>query len=440
MANQHPIMAMFAASTLMVSPTAEAEVNACINAIAAHPRAAEFFYDAPSAEDTFWPEPDSWLAQYRPYVVDADGILHIPVKGVLLNDFGFALGNYATGYDYIWQAFKRGLEDSNVKGIALIINSPGGLVAGNFELVDKMYARRGEKPLRAFAADHAYSAAYSICSVADLGEINVTRTGGVGSIGVVIGHMDVSQAMATAGYKMTFIHYGKHKVDGNPYEPLPADVKARIQSRIDEMGEIFVSTVARNRGMDEKAIRDTEALTFTASEAVANGLADKIGTLEDAVAAFAADLSSTDGDEEMSNNQDTAAANEAAVNDARTEGRADGFAAGATAERTRIAAILDAPEAEGKQKLARHLAFATGSTAEDAIGMLAVAAAEAAPAAVTQPAATQSALDLAMSLTGGGPGVAAEQSEEGAEALDGEDVLALIHAHGLKGFKAPAAK
>jgi signal peptide peptidase SppA len=238
-------------------------------------------------QDDFWPAPDSWLAAYRPYVVKG-GILMIPVKGVLLFGVGYAIGSYATGYAYITKALERGLADPNVKGIAFIIDSPGGHVAGNFDLADKIFAARGQKPIHAFASEDAYSAAYSIASACKT--VTIARTGGVGSIGVVTVHVDMSAAIGDAGLKVTFIHYGKHKVDGNAYEALPADVKDRIQTRIDGLGELFVSTVARNRGLHEQAIRDTEALTYSADEAISLGLADKVGSLDDASADFASYL------------------------------------------------------------------------------------------------------------------------------------------------------
>jgi hypothetical protein len=46
----------------------------------------------------------------RPYIVQ-NGILLIPVKGVLLHDFPYQLFDYATGYEYIGKAFERGLGD-----------------------------------------------------------------------------------------------------------------------------------------------------------------------------------------------------------------------------------------------------------------------------------------------------------------------------------------
>ena len=249
--------------------------------------------------DDFWTEFGAYTKRLRPYVV-IDGVLRIPVKGVLLNGFPYQFFDFATGYEYIGKALDRGMADPDVRGIALVIDSPGGMVAGNFDLVDRIHAARAQKPIRAFAAEAAYSAAYSIASAAQ--QLVVARTGGIGSIGVVTSHIDMSKALDDAGYKITFIHAGKHKVDGNPYEALPDDVKARIQSRVDGLYAIFVDTVARNRNLDAAAVRATEALTFTATEAIDCGLADSIGSLDGALADFTASLNNPDtGDETMSN-------------------------------------------------------------------------------------------------------------------------------------------
>lgn len=240
-----------------------------------------------------------------------------------------------------------------------MIDSGGGHVAGNFDLVDKIFEGGSVKPIRAYASEHGYSAAYSIASAAD--SVTVSRTGGVGSIGVVTVHLDVSKAMDQDGNKITFIHYGKHKVDGNPYEPLPPEVEKRIQARINELGEVFVSSVARNRSMDVQAVRDTEALTFTAKEATSNGLADSIGSLDDAIAVFEADMSNQEEDD-MSNPQ--------LVYNARSEGLASGTLAGkregAPAERNRICAILDSDEGKKRPVAARAAAFDTDLSTEQA--------------------------------------------------------------------------
>jgi len=370
------LMARFANTQALIAEDQVIAFEGCLSALAKDPKAVQLMAERADADSDFWYPADDWRSTYRPYVVK-DGILYIPVKGVLLHDFAWQFGSWATGYTYIWKAYQRGMADPSVRGIALMIHSPGGEVAGNFDLVDSMYALRGQKQVRAFAHEYAYSAAYSIASVAD--HIAMSRTGGVGSIGVITMHVDMSKALDDAGYKVTFIYSGKHKKDGNSFEPLPADVQARIQARVDELRQVFVATVARNRGMKEQAVHDTEALTYSPSEAMSVGLADSVGSLDDAVAAFAADLSANEGEEQMSDNKDQAAANQAAIDAARaegkaqgvTEGKATGLKEGATAERTRIKTILGTENAKKRPAAAMHTALNSEMTAEQAETFLA---------------------------------------------------------------------
>lgn len=393
MSHINPYLARFQDEPTLVSPHQQARFESCL-ALGAQ-AVTTYFAEAKAAgenlsgnDDDWWGLDGSFLSAIRPYVV-VDGILQIPVKGVLLHDFPYTFFGYLTGYEYIWRAFQRGMGDANVQGIALIVDSPGGMVAGCFECVDKMYAMRGTKPVRGYAAEAAYSAAYAVISVSDPGQIHVTRTGGVGSIGVVTSHVDISKAMDAYGYAVTFIFAGAHKVDGNPYQALPADVKARIQARIDDLYSVFVATVARNRpNLSEQQVRDTEALCYGANEAVSIGLADKIGALDDALADFSADLTTlNDGDADMADI--TQAQYDAAVAQARadgiTAGKTDGITEGATAERTRISAILGSDEAADRRTLASHIAFNTAMSVDDAKGMLAVAGKDvAAPAPAAQ--------------------------------------------------------
>lgn len=358
------ILASFQDNPSLVCESQQATFNGYLLGLSEHEDFPKLM--ASTAQDDFWFASDDWRARYRPYNVNA-GILTIPVKGVLLHDFPWTFGAYATGYDYVLKAFQRGMADANVKGIAFAIHSPGGDVAGCFDAVDKMYSAKGTKPIRAFAHEYAYSAAYAIASLAD--KIVVSRTGGVGSIGVVTSHVDRSQQLAQDGLKVTFIKFGAHKTDGNSYEPLSKDAKERMQARIDALGEVFVSTVARNRKMDAGKVRKTEALTYTASEAVSIGLADMVGPLDDAVAAFAADLETAQVEEDEQMTDNTSAVDQAAIETARSEGHAaghaEGVAAGATAERNRITAILTSAEGKAAPKAALA-AVKAGMTVEAA--------------------------------------------------------------------------
>lgn len=199
----------------------------------------------------------------------------IQVHGTLVAKLG-TLRPYSgmTGYDGIRQNVLLALSDPKVKAIALDIDSPGGEVSGCFDLVDTIYAARGTKPIWAILSDSAYSAAYAIASAAD--RITVPRTGGTGSIGVIWMHMDWSKAISNAGLKVTFVTYGARKADGHPEIPLSKEALACAQESIDAMGDLFVSTVARNRGLQKKAIRATEAGTYLGGLGVDIGLADDV--------------------------------------------------------------------------------------------------------------------------------------------------------------------
>lgn len=206
-----------------------------------------------------------------------EGIAIIPVYGTLVQKLG-TLRPYSgmTGYDGIRRVFLTAINDPEVKGICLDIDSPGGEVAGCFDLVDLIYAERGKKPIHAILSENAFSAAYAIASAAD--KIYVPRTGGVGSVGVIVIHCDWSQRIKDDGLKVSIITYGNRKAESNPYVELSDEAKAAIQHDVDEMGRLFVSTVSRNRGLSETVIRNTQAACYLAAEGVQMGLADAVAS------------------------------------------------------------------------------------------------------------------------------------------------------------------
>lgn len=202
-------------------------------------------------------------------------IAMIGVQGTLIQKLG-TLRPYSgmTGYDGLRESILRAHADPAVEAIVLDIDSPGGEVAGCFDLVDTIYALRGDKPIWAILSESAYSAAYAIASAAD--RIIVPRTGGVGSIGVITMHVDWSKALTSAGVAVTFITYGDRKADFHPEIPLSPEALAAAQADIDAMGELFVNTVARNRNIAADAVRDTQAACFMGENGVSRGLADAV--------------------------------------------------------------------------------------------------------------------------------------------------------------------
>ncbi len=351
-ATKHPLLEAFTKNPLLID-AASVDLVASSLALLATDEAAKAGFNMQIGSDDFWGRDEH---PYRPYVVH-NGVLQIPVQGVLLNRFSYQFGRWATGYPYVERALARGLADPEVKAIALICDSPGGDVAGCFELSDKIHAARSEKPIRAFAADHAYSAAYALASSAS--DVVVSRSGGTGSVGVVTAHTDMSKMLEDWGIKITFIFAGKHKVDGNSYEALPDEVKGRIQERIDRIYSVFVDTVARNRNMDAQSVRDTEALTYDATDSVSQGFADRVGALDEEMVVFANETAGETEDEQMSFTQEQMdAAVAAARADGMKAGKQEGLTEGATVERERVNAIMTSDEGKARPKAARAMADA----------------------------------------------------------------------------------
>lgn len=226
----------------------------------------------------------------KSYYVTEDGIGVIDVIGPLVKR---ASGDFISGgpttYGEIETEFMDAVTDPNIRGVLLMVDSPGGESVGMFELADLIHSQRAEKPIFAVADGDAFSAAYALASSAE--RLYVTRSGGVGSIGVWMMHVDQSAYNAKVGIKPTYLFAGKRKVDGNPHEPLSDEARDSFQSEVDRTYEMFVETVARNRGLSAAAVRSTEASLFFGENGVTAGLADEVGTVSDALAALRSRIS-----------------------------------------------------------------------------------------------------------------------------------------------------
>ena len=210
---------------------------------------------------------------------NAGRIAVINISGGLVNrPMPDICGSGPLSYSVIRSYFDSVMADSNVSAVVLRIDSPGGMAAGCFDLADAIYAARGTKPIVAQIDDSAYSAAYAIAAACD--RIQVSRTGGGGSIGVFTYHIDVTGANAMAGVKVDYIYAGDKKLDGSPDMPLGKYARADMQASVDSIYNLFVSSVAKYRGVSVASVQATQAGCYSGQALVAAGLADSVGTLE----------------------------------------------------------------------------------------------------------------------------------------------------------------
>jgi signal peptide peptidase SppA len=229
--------------------------------------------------------PYSKPADRKPYAVTSEGIAVISIVGSLVKRVsGLDAISGLTSYEQIETEFLDAATDPAIKGILLDIDSPGGEAAGVFDLSDQIYQARTLKPVWAMANEMAFSAAYALGSAAE--HIWVSRTSGVGSVGVLAVHLDTSGADQKAGLKYSTIFAGDRKTDFDSHAPLSEEAKSTLQDEVNRVYDIFVETVSRNRNLSADQVRKTEAALFWGEQGLQVGLADKIGTLPEALTAM----------------------------------------------------------------------------------------------------------------------------------------------------------
>lgn len=211
----------------------------------------------------------------RPLYASAGGIAVITVHGTLVQRHsGMNALSGLTSYEELSQAFDAAMNDSAADGIFMDIDSPGGEVSGLFDFVDSAMERIGSKPVHAHINELSASAAFAITTIAD--HVSVPRTGTVSSVGVIVIHQEITKMLGKAGVKVNIIRAGKRKAETNPFEELSEVAGNALQAEVDRIREIFVTTVAQNRGLEEQVVWDTEAAVLNGPEALKIGLVDAV--------------------------------------------------------------------------------------------------------------------------------------------------------------------
>jgi signal peptide peptidase SppA len=166
--------------------------------------------------------------------------------------------------------------DPLIKSIILDIDSPGGSVVGIPEAAAAVWSARKRKRVVGVVSPLCASAAYWIASQAD--SLIAVQSADIGSIGVFFAHADCSRFNEMQGVKVTYIHAGEFKVEGNPNEPLSSAGKAHYQSEVNETYAEFVRAVARGRNVDQaKVLADFgKGRCLTARAAKKAGMIDHI--------------------------------------------------------------------------------------------------------------------------------------------------------------------
>lgn len=213
----------------------------------------------------------------------------LPMYGTIMprgEMFSDVSGGGGTSVQSFSRRLKEALADPAVKGILMDIDSPGGSADLVEELAGEIRSavQKGTKPIWAVANTDANSAAYWLGSQA--GELAVTPSGSVGSIGVYIAHRDISAQEAKEGVKTTLIKAGKYKAETSPYEPLSKEATAALQDRVDTTYAKFVRDVAAGRGVKTDIVLSDfgQGRVMDSEQALEAGMVDTVETYPEMLA------------------------------------------------------------------------------------------------------------------------------------------------------------
>lgn len=182
--------------------------------------------------------------------------------------------------DEVISALREAFADSNVKGVILRANSPGGSPVASGQIYDEIRALRKQypkKPIYTVVDDLCASGCYYAAAATD--KIFVNRASLIGSIGVLMNGFGFTGAMEKLGVERRLITAGQNKGFMDPFSPLNPQQKAFTQNMLEEIHQQFIAAVREGRG---NRLHETpeifSGLIWNGVEAVTMGLVDGQGT------------------------------------------------------------------------------------------------------------------------------------------------------------------
>jgi signal peptide peptidase SppA len=226
-----------------------------------------------------------------PTATQRGAVAVIPLRGVVahrMSDMQESSGGMSA--ERFTRMVKAATADPNIGSIVIDVDSPGGTITGLVEAADAVFEARDTKRVVAVANGMMASAAYWIASQAsEIVAIPGIFDRFIGSIGVFTVYQNLQKALEQEGIEIEIFRAGENKAEGNPFEPLSDEARARMKASVDAAKAQFVKTVARGRGITPGQVveRYGDGLAFGGKEALAAGLIDRIASFEETVGKLA---------------------------------------------------------------------------------------------------------------------------------------------------------
>lgn len=208
-------------------------------------------------------------------LASGEHVLRLRIEGVITED------------RRLLEVIEEARTDTSARAMLLIIDSPGGSMAGGEALHGALKRFAEQKPIVALMGGTAASAGYMIAMPAQ--HVLAREATVTGSIGVLLQSFDVSELMARLGVRPDILTTGPFKAQPNPFQPLTDQGRAEMMRVLEDLHGQFIAMVVAGRRMDEARVRPlADGRVFTGRQALGLGLIDAIGGEAEARAWLAA--------------------------------------------------------------------------------------------------------------------------------------------------------
>lgn len=182
-------------------------------------------------------------------------------------------------------------EDDDVKGVILVIDSPGGLVADSHQIYRRLQQLREKKQVPVYVSMTRMAASggyYVAMGAGPEGKIYAEPTTWTGSIGVIIPRYNVSELATEYGVRSEPLTTGQFKDSLSPFREMTEEERVVWEEILDDAFQRFQEVILDGRGnLDAEQVQAVATgRIFTADQAKENGLIDEIGYLDEAIDAL----------------------------------------------------------------------------------------------------------------------------------------------------------
>lgn len=189
----------------------------------------------------------------------------LPIEGVIMQS------------DLALKKIKAFKNDSNIKGVIIRINSPGGAVAPSQEIYEELLRLKKIKPVYASIGTVGASGGYYIAAAAD--KIYAMPGSLTGSIGVIMQSMNVAELTKKIGLRFETLKAGKNKDVGNAFRPMTTEERSLLNNLLSETHRQFIADVQSQRQLPEAILKEvTDGRVLTGTQAKEVGLVDDLLT------------------------------------------------------------------------------------------------------------------------------------------------------------------